>query len=175
VSSAVDGYPNLNHRKILRKTQRSNNLLKTKNILKPKYKPSGDPFLLYISLARGGGSHPCPQSVTPLITTYSLCTPFWVSRVVTGAHLRLIAPRTTPLLSWWMLHWWQTSGSTQREAFPCTTHPRGWAVCEYRFSSLPHDPTGNRCAYQLWWRALSPLYHLRKSWTQFSISWFFKN
>jgi len=38
----ADGYTEiLNHRKILRKTQKNNNLLITKRILKPKYKPRG--------------------------------------------------------------------------------------------------------------------------------------
>jgi len=41
----VDGYSKTpNHRKILKKTHK-NNLLKTKRILKPKYKLSGGRFL----------------------------------------------------------------------------------------------------------------------------------
>jgi len=37
----VDGYTKtLNHQNVLRKTQKNNNLLKTKRILKPKYSMS---------------------------------------------------------------------------------------------------------------------------------------
>jgi len=39
-----------------------------------------------------------------------------------GAHLRLLAPLVTRLLSHWMLHWWRVNGSTARGTLPCT-HP----------------------------------------------------
>jgi len=45
VNPDVDGYTKtLNHGKILQKVQKIKNLLKTKRILKPKYKLSGGPF-----------------------------------------------------------------------------------------------------------------------------------
>jgi len=56
------------------------------------------------------------------VSLYSFCNPFEVSRVVCGAHLRLLAPWATRLLSQWMLHWWWVSGSTKRGTLPCT-HP----------------------------------------------------
>ena len=67
-----------------------------------------------------------------------------MARVVCGAHLRLFAPWTTRLLSQWMLYWWRISDSTTRELFPCTHPARDWTGSKYRFSSLRHDPTGNR-------------------------------
>ena len=77
-----------------------------------------------------------------------------------GAHLRMLTPWATRLLSQWMLHWWQVRGSTAREVFRCTnpyqTRDRG-----YRFSSLRFDPTA------IWTQATSvigacsiPLGHL---------------
>jgi len=45
VNLDVDGYTKtLNHRKIIRKIQKNNNLLKTKTTLKPKYKLMGARF-----------------------------------------------------------------------------------------------------------------------------------
>jgi len=45
VNLDMDGYTKtLNHRKIIRKVQKNNNLLKTKTILKPKYKLNGARF-----------------------------------------------------------------------------------------------------------------------------------
>jgi len=47
VNPDVDGYAKtLNHQKILRKTKKMKNLLKTKRILKPKYKLSGGPVFI---------------------------------------------------------------------------------------------------------------------------------
>jgi len=62
VNLDVDGYTKiLNHRKIIRNIQR-NDLLKTKTILKPKYKLSGGSVYTF-SLPRGGNSTLCPLSV----------------------------------------------------------------------------------------------------------------
>jgi len=53
-------YKILNHRKIIRKTDKNNNVLKTKRMLKPKYKLSGG---RYLGLACQGGNSPlCPFS-----------------------------------------------------------------------------------------------------------------
>jgi len=52
-----DGYiKTRNHRKILQKTHKNSKLLKSKRILKPKYKPSGGPVFTF-SLP-GGAIHP---------------------------------------------------------------------------------------------------------------------
>jgi len=60
----VGGYTKiLNHRKIIRKIQKTNHLLKTKTILKPRYKLSGGSVYTF-SLPRGGNSTLCPLSVT---------------------------------------------------------------------------------------------------------------
>jgi len=48
---------------------KKNNLLKHKEYQIPKYKLIGGPFFR-INLS-GGGSHPCPLSVTPLVVTDS--------------------------------------------------------------------------------------------------------
>jgi len=53
----------INHRNTIRKMQKNNNLLKTKTILKPKYKLSGGSFFTF-NLPRGGISTLCPLSVT---------------------------------------------------------------------------------------------------------------
>jgi len=60
----------LSHRKIIRKAQKNNNLLKTKRMLKPKYKV-GDRFL---QLACQGSNSPplCHPSVTPLGVIYCI-------------------------------------------------------------------------------------------------------
>jgi len=56
VNPDVDGCTKtLNHRKTFRQTQTKNNLLKTKRILKPKYKLSGGPVFTF-SLPGWGGS-----------------------------------------------------------------------------------------------------------------------
>jgi len=47
---------------------------------------------------------------------------FGVSRVTCGAHLRLLFPWTTRLLSQWILDWWWVHGSTARKSFSCTRH-----------------------------------------------------
>jgi len=57
----------LYHRKLFRKTQKSNNLLKTKRILKPKYKLSGEQVFTF-SLP-GGQFVPLAPSATPLAVT----------------------------------------------------------------------------------------------------------
>jgi len=63
VNPDVDSYAKtLNHRKIIRKTQRNNNLLKTKRILKPKYhlrwrrgfRPSASSQLHHTNFSTGG-------------------------------------------------------------------------------------------------------------------------
>jgi len=57
------------------------------------------------------------------LSLYSLRTTFGVSRVVSDAHLHLIALLwTMRLLSQWMLHWWRVNSSTARETLPYT-HP----------------------------------------------------
>jgi len=64
VNLDVDGYTKtLNHRKIIPKIQKNNNLLKTKTILKPKYKLSGGSVYTF-SLPRWGNSALFPLSVT---------------------------------------------------------------------------------------------------------------
>jgi len=64
VNPDVDGYTQtLNHRKILRKTQK-NNLLKTKIILKPKYKVGGGPVF---TPSLPGAIRLSSPSVTPLL------------------------------------------------------------------------------------------------------------
>ena len=58
VNLDVDGYTKtLNHRRIIRKMQKNNNLLQTTTILKPKYKLSGG-LIFTFSLPRGGGVRP---------------------------------------------------------------------------------------------------------------------
>jgi len=48
VNPVVDGYTKtLHHRKIVRKIQKYNNLLKTKRFLKPKYKLRGGPIFAF--------------------------------------------------------------------------------------------------------------------------------
>jgi len=71
VNPDVNGYTKtLNQRKILRKTQKNNlPVLKTKIILKPKYKLIRGPFFTF-SLPGGGDSPLCPISVTPLPNAY---------------------------------------------------------------------------------------------------------
>jgi len=54
-----------NHQKALRKTQKYNNLLKTKRILNTKIEASWGSVFTFI--LPGGVSHPCPPSVTPLL------------------------------------------------------------------------------------------------------------
>ena len=49
----------INHRNIIRNMQKNNNLLKTKTILKPKYKLSGGSVFTF-SLPRGGKFDPLP-------------------------------------------------------------------------------------------------------------------
>jgi len=53
---------------MIRKTQKDNNLLKTKGMVKPKYKVSWRPVFTF-SLP-GGNSPLCPPSVTPLAMIY---------------------------------------------------------------------------------------------------------
>jgi len=56
VNPDVDGCKKALHIwKILRKAQKNNNLMKTKRILKPKYKLSGRPVFT-VSLPVGGGA-----------------------------------------------------------------------------------------------------------------------
>jgi len=50
-----------------RKTQKNNNLLKTKRILSIKISAKGGPALHLA--CQGGGSLPVPRSVTPLLKT----------------------------------------------------------------------------------------------------------
>ena len=57
-------YKSLNHRKIIRKAHKNNNVLKTKRMLKRKYKLSGRPVFT-ISLP-GGQLAPLVPLVTPL-------------------------------------------------------------------------------------------------------------
>jgi len=58
VNLDVDGYTKiLNHRKIIRKMHKNNNLLKTKTILKPKCKLRGGSVFTF-SLPRGGEIRP---------------------------------------------------------------------------------------------------------------------
>jgi len=66
VNPDVDGHSKtLNHRKILRKTQENNDLLKTKRIVKPRYKLSGAWFLHLA--CQGGRFAPLHlRSVTPM-------------------------------------------------------------------------------------------------------------
>jgi len=60
----------LNHRKIIRKTYKNNNLLKTKRMLKPKYKLSGRPVFTF---SLPGENFPTlPPSVTPLAMIYCI-------------------------------------------------------------------------------------------------------
>jgi len=48
-------------------------------------------------------------------------SPFEVSGLVCGAHLRLLTPRARRLFSQWMLHWWRVNDSAARE--PCVAPP----------------------------------------------------
>jgi len=60
VNLDVDGYTKtLNHRRIIRKMQKHNNLQQTTTILKPKYKLSGGSIFTF-SLPRGGKFDPLP-------------------------------------------------------------------------------------------------------------------
>jgi len=69
----VDGYTKTqNHRKTLRKTQKNNNLLKTKRIVNTKIQAMGGPGF-YISLP-GGGLHPCPRQLRHLSGAYQTRT-----------------------------------------------------------------------------------------------------
>ena len=71
-------------------------------------------------------------------------TPSRVSRVVSSAHLRLLAPCITLLLSQWMMHWWRVNGSTAREMFLAPAHQRrarGWTGRKYRCSNVRYDQT----------------------------------
>ena len=88
-----------------------------------------------------------------------------VSRRVCGAHLRLLAPWATRLLSQWMLHWWRINVSTARQLFPCTLpltpSGPGWTGCKHRFSSLRYDLAGNRTrSISFWRRVRNRLYRL---------------
>jgi len=63
VNQDVDGYTKtLNHRKILQKTRKNNNPLKTKRILKPKYNLSGGRFLHSACQGANRPSTPTPMS-----------------------------------------------------------------------------------------------------------------
>ena len=65
VKSDADGYTKiLNHRKIIRNTQKNNYILKTKIILKPKYRLSGGPVFIFSFPRRRFA--PLPPSVPPL-------------------------------------------------------------------------------------------------------------
>jgi len=65
VNPDVDGYNKiLNHREILRKTQKNNNLLKTTRILKPKYKLSGGQVFTFSLF---GGWRFASSSITLLV------------------------------------------------------------------------------------------------------------
>jgi len=69
----VDGYAEtLNPRKIIRKTQKNNNLLKSKRMLKPKYHLRWRSSF-HIWIARRGISRLCLSSVTSLAMIYSFC------------------------------------------------------------------------------------------------------
>ena len=66
VNADVDAFTkSVNHRKILRKTWKNKNLLKTKKLV-PKIQAKWV-FSFYIWLAREGGSHSCFPSVRPLL------------------------------------------------------------------------------------------------------------
>jgi len=84
---------NLNHRKIIRKTQINNILLKTKTILKPKYKLSGGPVSTF-SLPRGDDSplHPAVSYATDFTTAQRWLE---ISPVKLAYHRREAV--------WWML------------------------------------------------------------------------
>jgi len=71
VNPVEDSYSKtLNYWKIIRKTQKSNSLLKTKSILKLKYKLSGVRF--HLACQGGGNSLLCPPSVTSLAMIYCI-------------------------------------------------------------------------------------------------------
>jgi len=73
VNPDVDSHAKtLNHRKIIRKTQKNNNLLKTKGIQKLKYHLRWRPGF-HIWIARGGTSPICLPSVTSLAMIYCFC------------------------------------------------------------------------------------------------------
>jgi len=73
VNPDVDGYSNtLNHRKILLKTQKSNNSLNSKRILKPKYKLSEGPVFKY-DLPGVAVRSSALSSLTPVVNP--VCSP----------------------------------------------------------------------------------------------------
>jgi len=55
-----------------------------------------------------------------------------VPRVVCGAHLSLVPPWATRLLSQWMLHWWRVNGNTAR-APNHQRQTRGWQAASTIF------------------------------------------
>jgi len=70
VNLNVGGYTKTtNHRNMVQKMQRNNNLLKIKTILKPKYKLSGGSVFTF-SLPRGGNFHPLPP--VRYVTSYDI-------------------------------------------------------------------------------------------------------
>jgi len=61
------------------------------------------------------------QNFLLILVVLAFCNLFTtVSRVDCDVHPHLLAPRTTRLLSKWMLHWWWVNVSTARELLPCT-------------------------------------------------------
>jgi len=87
---------------------------------------------------------PVQLFISSVLFILAFFTLFGVSRVVCGAHIRLIAPWATRLLSQWILHWWRVSGSTACEPFPCADTARGWIGRKYDFLFLRNDQTGIR-------------------------------
>jgi len=70
VNLDVGGYiKTINHRNIIRKMQKNNNLLKTKTILKPKYKLSVGSVFTF-NLPKGGKFDPLPP--VSYVTSYDI-------------------------------------------------------------------------------------------------------
>jgi len=85
------------------------------------------------------GGVPNKTSLLALTHKLSHLPKFWAGYAT--AHVRMLTPWATWLLSQWMLHWWRVNGSNAREPFPCTFYRAwGWTRLKYRFSSLWYSP-----------------------------------
>ena len=78
------------------------------------------------------------------LVNIDLCVPFGVSRWVCSAHLHLLAPWATRVLSQWMLHWWQVSAPRLKLPLHPPINAEHEAGQTASTVSLRCDPTGNR-------------------------------
>jgi len=86
------------------------------------YRGKCEPLFLFFAVSFWVYSNNFHRLSTSLVYTWFLYFS-GVSRVVCGAHLHLLAPWATRLLSECMLHWWRVNGSIAREPFSAFLAP----------------------------------------------------